>query len=235
MKTYIFAVIVGLSAGVLGWTGGGALAPLITASPGMGYPDIAQSLLAGADLPTVCGVAGMLFGILAVLRFYGRRRTFAATLWRGLVVLAVTAAIFVGVQKLRTLAFERLGLNEATLALEFDIRLPPKTAPVRDSVQIELHTDQNQAIASLKSDWLDTEGSRPILRSTVTLDFRTTNRTIVLLLAGDPARLFHLRIAAAPRAMSDYSAWQQVDEIEDGGTWRKAEARDDYAIRYRVY
>jgi hypothetical protein len=236
MKTYIFALIAGLTGGVLGWIGGGAFAPLLTAYSGTAYADIARSLLMIADWPTIGGIAGMLLGIWPVLRFHGQHRTIRALLWRGLAIFIVTTGLLVGAQQLRLLAFERLGLNVTALSLEFDIRLPPKAAPPpRDSVQIELHTDQNQAIASLKTDWLGTEGPRPLLRGTVTLDFRTTNRTIVLLLPGEPARLFHLRITATPRAMNDYSAWQQVDEIEDGGTWRKAEARDDYAIRYRVY
>jgi hypothetical protein len=233
--TFIVSVVVGLVCGLLGFAVGQAAAPTIGVPEGVLFADLLRSRLAGVDWPMFGAGIGILGGVSAVQWLRRGKRRRGARFWHGLAASALIAAALLGGQQLRLYAFQRLGLNVTAPSLEFEIRLPPQAPPPHDLVQIELQTEFNQAIAALKPDWLGADGSRPIVRARVALDFRANNRTIVLLLPDEPARLFRLRLNPAPRPMADYSGWQQVDEIEDAGTRRKPEPRDDYAIRYRVY
>jgi hypothetical protein len=75
-----------------------------------------------------------------------------------------------------------------------------------------------------------------VLRGAVDLDFRTTNRLVVLRLPSQPDRLFVLNLAGNPSTTADFGPWQRVDYIAEPGQDqpRKAAEGDDYEIRYRV-
>jgi hypothetical protein len=98
---------------------------------------------------------------------------------------------------LRHAAFAYLGINPANPAVEFEIRLP-KTAATLAETQVELHTDRNQTLATIEDGlWSDGDG-RSVLKGSVALEFRTTDRVMILNLPGPAQYQFKLRLAASP-------------------------------------
>lgn len=104
---------------------------------------------------------------------------------------------------MRQAALAYLGLNPAKPAVEFEIRLPKGTLTTAADTQIELVTDRNQKLAKLQEALTATDDGRSILRGTVTLDYRTAERVMLLNLPGQAQGTFRLRRpplrALAPR------------------------------------
>ena len=77
-----------------------------------------------------------------------------------------------------------------------------------------------------------------MLRGSVPLKYRTTDRVVVLNLPGQPQREFKLRLAASPSHSDQFSPWHLTDRVNDSiGVSNGAtnfEPNDDFAIRYRV-
>ena len=73
-----------------------------------------------------------------------------------------------------------------------------------------------------------------MIRGSVTLDYRTTDRVVVLHLPGQPQRLFKLRLAANPGHSDQFGPWHLVDRIASPGGEAARELNDAFAIRYRV-
>ena len=122
--------------------------------------------------------------------------------------------------------------------LDFEIRLPARflVPPTRSEFQIALHTDRNQSLATFDDEWLRHDGDRPVLIGRVSLFFRTSQRNLVLSLPGDPNRVFQLRLAENPSRAENFSAWRQLDFVDDPrtGSTRPAGPGDDFEIRYRI-
>jgi hypothetical protein len=73
------------------------------------------------------------------------------------------------------------------------------------------------------------------LRGTVTLDYRTTERAIVLNLPGQAQSTFRLRLPASPSHSPQFGPWHLADGIvpvNDGAV--TTETHNAFAIRYRV-
>jgi hypothetical protein len=68
----------------------------------------------------------------------------------------------------------------------------------------------------------------------VTLDYRTTERVVVLSLPGRAQCQFKLRLAADPSRSEQYGPWHLADRVELANGPAAASAHDAYAIRYRV-
>jgi hypothetical protein len=139
---------------------------------------------------------------------------------------------------IRHAAFDHLGINLAKRAVEFEIRLPDAAAlaVTAGATQIELHTDKNQALAQLREGLASTEDGRTVLRGSVPLDFRTTDRIVVLNLPGQPQRLFKLRLAANPSHSDQFGPWHLADRVAatSGNEPVRGAPTDAFAIRYRV-
>jgi hypothetical protein len=150
-------------------------------------------------------------------------------------VVAIGLLAFAGYD-MRHAAFDYLGINSAKPAVEFEIRLldAAALAVTAGTTQIELHTDKNQTLAKLHEGLAATEDGRTVLRGSVRLDFRTTDRVVLLNLPGQPQRLFKLRLAASPSHSDQFGPWHLADRV----TWTTANERttpnDAFAIRYRV-
>ncbi|WJR75409.1 acriflavin resistance protein [Bradyrhizobium sp. NP1] len=131
-----------------------------------------------------------------------------------------------------TLAF--LGLNVNKPAIEFEIRLPKAALSEVAETQVELHTDRNQQLARVV-DRTDAEDGRSVLRGSVTLDYRTTNRTVILSLPGRAQCVFRLRLAANPSRSDQFGPWHLADQIDAPSPGEAGAIRQDaFAIRYRV-
>jgi hypothetical protein len=139
---------------------------------------------------------------------------------------------------LRHAAFDYLGINSAKPAVEFEIRLPDAAALAvsAGTTQIELHTDRNQTLAKLREGLASTVDGRTVLRGSVPLDFRTTDRVVVLNLPGQPQRLFRLRLAANPSPSDQFGPWHLADRVTSATAAEHVRfaPNDAFAIRYRV-
>jgi len=133
-------------------------------------------------------------------------------------------------------ALAYLGINPTRPAVEFEIRLPMTAVSAVADTQIELHTDRNQTLAKVQNLLaLDSEG-RSVLRGSVPLEYRTTDRVVVLNLPGNAQCEFKLRLAASPSHSDQFGPWHLADRIASPskGDETRAEQNDAFAIRYRV-
>ena len=133
-------------------------------------------------------------------------------------------------------ALAYLGINPTRPAVEFEIRLPMTAVSAVADTQIELHTDRNQTLAKVQNLLaLDSEG-HSVLRGSVPLEYRTTDRVVVLNLPGNAQCEFKLRLAASPSHSDQFGPWHLADRVASPskGDETRAEQNDAFAIRYRV-
>lgn len=205
---------------------------------------VASLLKMADDSPD--GVLGMLMSGLAgvaaalavaiVLTVYFRSgyRSSHDILRHGLAATVVLALLAFVAYDMRHAAQAYLGINPAKPAVEFEIRGPKAAlADVADS-QVELVTDRNQKLARMQAALASDTSGRTVVRGSVTLDYRTTDRVVVLNLPGQPQRLFKLRLAANPGHSDQFGPWHLVDRIASPGREAARELNDAFAIRYRV-
>ena len=97
-------------------------------------------------------------------------------------------------------------------------------------------TDRNQKLAKVQEALASTPDGRSVLRGTVTLDYRTPERMMVLNLPGQGQSTFRLRLPASPSHSDQFGPWHLADGIvpADGGTVT-SELHNAFAIRYRVH
>jgi hypothetical protein len=232
---YFLASLAGAAGAFGGWLAIGALLAFSAAAFGTPGPDrIAETFAFAGPLGALTGLA---IGVALTLRLKGGIRAPFEIARRAALMLAVIAAAVVGMMQLGYAALGHLGLNPKPPAVAFEIRLPQKglSDVARTEAQVELHTDLNQTVARLDGDWTLSDDGRPVLRGSVPLSYRTSQRTVVLNLPGQPARLFKLRLAESPSHSETFSPWHQVDFIDKGTTApERARADEGFAIRYRV-
>jgi hypothetical protein len=138
---------------------------------------------------------------------------------------------------MRHAAFAYLGINPAKPAVAFEIRLPKAAAILAETqieTQVELHTDRNQTLARIEGGLLSDGDGRSVLRGSVALDFRTTNRVVILNLPGQAQYQFKLRLAASPSHSDQFGPWHLADRVVAPGDRSHSGPNDAFAIRYRV-
>jgi len=94
--------------------------------------------------------------------------------------------------------------------------------------QIELHTDRNQSLAEVDGA-LEAVGDQRVLSGVVTLDYRTTDRVVVLNLPRGAQCEFRLRVAADPSHSEQFGPWHLTDHVELANGLAEASAHDAYA------
>ena len=136
---------------------------------------------------------------------------------------------------MRHAAMAYLGINTSKAAVEFEIRLPRSAWSTITETQVELHTDRNQTLARVEGS-NDSNDGRSVLRGVVPLDYRTTDRIVVLNLPGNAQCEFKLRLAADPSRSDKFGPWHLADRvaIPSASETTDAEPRHEFAIRYRV-
>jgi len=136
---------------------------------------------------------------------------------------------------MRHAAMAYLGINASKPAVEFEIRLPRSAWSTVTETQVELHTDRNQTLARVEGS-NDFNDGRSVLRGVVPLDYRTTDRIVVLNLPGNAQCEFKLRLAADPSRSEKFGPWHLADRvaIPSASETTDAEPRHEFAIRYRV-
>jgi hypothetical protein len=190
----------------------------------------------GIVMSALAGVAAAL-AVAIVLSVYFRsgHRSRHDLLKHGLATSAVLVLLAFVISDMRQAAQAYLGLNPAKPAVEFEIRLPRAALTTAAETQVELLTDRNQKLAKVEGALASTDDGRSLLRGTVTLDYRTTERAIVLNLPGQAQSTFRLRLPANPSHSPQFGPWHLADGIVpvNGGAVT-TETHDAFAIRYRV-
>jgi len=220
-------------------TGAGRAAELpgdsITSLRAAGFSDGPDGGL-GIMMSALSGFAAALAVAIALsVYFRSRHRSRRDLLTHGFAAAAVLVLLAFAISDMRQAALARLGLNPAKPAVEFEIRLPKGTLTTAADTQIELLTDRNQKLARLQEALTATGDGHSILRGTVTLDYRTTERVMLLNLPGQAHSTFRLRLPASPSRSQAFGPWHLADDIVPafGGTVTP-EIHDTFAIRYRV-
>ena len=199
---------------------------------GAGNPDgglgVVMSALAGV-------AAALAVAITLSVYFRSGYRSRRDLVKHGLAASAVLVLLAFVISDMRNAALAYLGLNPAKPAAEFEIRLPKAALTTAADTQVELRTDRNQKLAKVEGALASTPDGRIILRGTVTLDYRTTERVMVLNLPGHAQSTFRLRLPANPSHSTQFGPWHLADGIVpvNGGTVT-SEIHDAFAIRYRV-
>jgi hypothetical protein len=194
-----------------------------------GWLGILMSGLAG--VATALAVA-----IVLTVYFRSRYRSRRDMFKHGLAATAVLALLAFVVSDMRHAALAYLGINPSKPAVEFEIRLPRAAATAVTGTQVELHTDRNQTLARLQGALASDGEGRGVLRGSVALDYRTTDRVVVLNLPGQARCQFKLRLAANPSHSDQFGPWHLADRVAapGGREETRSEQHDAFAIRYRV-
>src|ERR1700712_1112322 len=187
----------------------------------------------GLIMSALAGVAAALAVAIALsIYFRSGYRSRRDLMKHGLAASAVLVLCAFVISDMRNAALAYLGINPTKPAVEFEIRLPKAALSATSDTQVELLTDRNQKLARVEDALASTDGHN-ILKGTVTLDYRTTERIVVLNLPGQSQCQFKLRLPASPSHSDRYSPWHLADEVvpAKGNT---PESHDAFAIRYRV-
>jgi hypothetical protein len=190
----------------------------------------------GLVMSGLAGVAAAIAVALALMvYFYTGHRTTRDLVKHGIAATVAWALVAFVAYDMRHAAFAYLGLNPSTPAIEFEIRMPKVNLSAISDTQIELHTDRNQQLAQLE-DAIDTTGGQSVLRGFVRLDYRTSDRVVIVNLPGHARCEFRLRLAADPSRSDQFGPWHLADRVALPAASEPANSgvHDAFAIRYRV-
>ena len=191
----------------------------------------------GMIMSGLAGVAAAL-AVAIMLSVYFRTgyRSGRDVLRHSIAAVAVLALLAFVASDMRHAAQAYLGINSNKPAVEFEIRLPMTAVSVMADTQVELHTDRNQTLADMQRALTLDENGRSFIRGSVQLDYRTTDRVVVLNIPGQPQRLFKLRLPANPSHSDEFGPWHLTDRVASAtGEPVRGEPNDAFAIRYRVF
>jgi hypothetical protein len=191
----------------------------------------------GMVMSGLAGVATAL-AVAIILTVYLRtgHRSVRDVIRHGLAAAAVLGLLAFVAYDMRHAALAYLGINASNPAVEFEIRLPKAALSDVADTQIELHTDKNQTLAQVKGALALDRNGRSVLRGSVALEYRTTDRVVVLNLPGKAQCQFKLRLAANPSRSDEFGPWHLADRVAAPGKGEESrrEQNDAFAIRYRV-
>jgi hypothetical protein len=196
-------------------------------------PDGALGML----MSGLSGVAAAL-AVAIVLTVYFRSgyRSLRDVIRHGLAATLVLGLLAFVAYDMRHAALAFLGINPTKPAVEFEIRLPKAAVSAVADTQVELHTDRNQILAHVQSALGSSADGNSVLRGSVPLDYRTTDRVVVLNLPGQQQYQFKLRLPANPSPSERFGPWHLADRIAYPGSAEaiRSSQNDAFAIRYRV-
>ena len=210
------------------------------------FADDSSDGVIGMLMSGLAGVATALaVAIVLTVYFRSRYRSVRDVLRHGLAAAAVFALVAFVAYDMRHAALAYLGINPAKPAVEFEIRLPKTAASaISGNTQVELHTDRNQTLAQLQGHAQGQVQGAPasdgdgvtVLRGSVPLDYRTSDRVVILNLPGLASCEFRLRLPASPSPSDQFSPWHLADRVASPvtGEETRSQQHDAFAIRYRV-
>ena len=226
------------AADIIGLPGSSVSSLLRMLADGIGlFPDDSPDGSLGLVMSGLAGVAAALaVAIMLTVYFRTGYRSLRDIVRHGLAAALALGLLAFVISDMRHAALAYLGINPTKPAVEFEIRLPKATASMLADSQIELHTDRNQTLAQVQSALASDEDGRSVLRGSVALDFRTTDRVVILNLPGQAQCQFKLRLAADPSHSDEFGPWHLADRVAlpGKGEESRTEQNDAFAIRYRV-
>jgi hypothetical protein len=191
----------------------------------------------GMAMSGLSGVATALaVAIMLTVYFRSGYRSVRDIVRHGLAVVLVLGLLAFVAYDMRHAALAYLGINASKPAVEFEIRLPKAAASNAADTQVELHTDRNQTLALIQGALAPDGDGRSVLRGSVPLDYRTTDRVVILNLPGQEQCQFKLRLAANPSRSDQFGPWHLADRVasRSKGEETRSQQNDAFAIRYRV-
>ena len=191
----------------------------------------------GMLMSGLSGIAAALaVAIVLTVYFRSRYRSPRDILRHGLAATLVLGLIAFVASDMRHAALAFLGINPTKPAVEFEIRLPKAALSAIGETQIELHTDRNQTLAQVQGALASDGSGLGVLRGWVPLDYRTTDRVVILNLPGQAQCEFRLRLAANPSHSDQFGPWHLADRVASPtmGEETRSQQHDAFAIRYRV-
>jgi hypothetical protein len=183
------------------------------------------------------GVAAALaVAIILTVYFRSRYRSIRDIARHGLAAALVLGLLAFVAYDMRHAALAYLGINPTKPAVEFEIRLPKAALSDVIDTQVELRTDRNQKLAHLQGALASDDDGRSVLKGSVALDYRTTERFVILTLPGQAQYQFKLRLAASPSHSDQFGPWHLADRMASPNKSQAlvTELHDTFAIRYRV-
>ncbi len=211
--------------------------PILVANSVGFFADDSPDGWLGVLMSGLAGVAtAVAVAIILTVYFRTGYRSGRDIVRHGLAAMAALALLAFVASDMRHAALAYLGINPSNPAVEFEIRLPKAAASAVANTQIELHTDRNQTLAQVQGALGSDDEGRSIIRGSVPLEFRTTDRVVVLNLPGQAQCRFRLRLAASPSRSDQFGPWHLADRVAapNGGEETRSEQNDAFAIRYRV-
>jgi hypothetical protein len=191
----------------------------------------------GMLMSGLSGVAAALsVAIILTVYFRSGHRSISDIARHGLAAATVLGLLAFVSYDTRHAALAFLGINPSKPAVEFEIRLPKAALSDVANTQVELRTDRNQTLAQIQGALASDDDGRSVLRGSVALEYRTTDRVVVLNLPGQAQCQFKLRLAASPSHSDLFGPWHLADRLAapDMGGPTRTEPHDAFAIRYRV-
>jgi hypothetical protein len=187
-----------------------------------------------------CGPAGAALGAFAAVAFVrkhkGDTRLKGRTVGGSWLVIALLVA---GGFLFEILTNDRID-NPPTLMFEIRMPLgvaaPAKTADVSGNLRSK--GDDGSSLSFYDGLWQGRDGDRDVMKGSVSMWRRTTDRIVVFRVGDGPAHLFKVTALAMPVNNEVFSAWSSTDLIEEGKTTkvttRKPLAGEALDFRYRV-
>jgi hypothetical protein len=209
---------------------------MVGGSSGLFADDSPDGVL-GMLMSSLAGVAAALaVAIMLTVYFRSGDRNLRDVVRHGLAAALVLGLLAFVASDMRHAALAYLGINASRPAVEFEIRLPKTAVSDVADTQVELHTDRNQTLAQVQGALAPDGDGRNVLRGSVPLEYRTTDRVVVLNLPGQAQCQFKLRLAANPSHSDQFGPWHLADRVASPGKGEesRAEQNDAFAIRYRV-
>lgn len=235
---YLFSFLAGIGGGLAGFAVGVAIGMAVNAAFSVSNFEGGSGYLVVFVYGPIGSLIGLALGIALMLHYKEGGRPgvaeiaahFALTLTA---IAAITGAIF-GVLHLNQ---PHLNPNGPAPKLEFEIRLPPGTAPPPPtSIRADLDTPGNQMPASIDTG-IRRDGGRAVLTGSVDLYQRTTQRVLALKMDAQPVWLFTVQLASKPGYSATFNDWRQaqlIDEMKPGSQPRKPGPLESAEMRYRV-
>ena len=211
-----------------------SLLKVVARTTGLFADDSSDGVL-GVLMSGLAGVATAL-AVAIVLTVYFRSRSAREIQRHGVAAAAVLGLVAFAAYDMRHAALAYLGINPTKPAVEFEIRLPMAAVSTIADAQIELHTDRNQTLAQMQSALGSDGDGIGVIRGSVQLDYRTTDRVVILDLPGRAQCEFRLRLPASPSRSEQFGPWHLADRVASPtmGEETRSQQHDAFAIRYRV-
>ena len=235
--TLLLSLLAGIVGAAIGWVGAAALTMLLGGVLGVSDFEGGRGMLAIWGIGPLGGLAGLVAGIVLVLRKRGGF-SLGAIAWR--LPHAIAGIIALASFGLWWVYETRPVLNTSGPApqLAFEVRLPPGLAPPADlgAVKAELHTEKNKMPGLVARDGPQTDGGRALLAGSVELYYRSGWRLLEIRMPGQLDRIFKLNLPSSPRRTTQMTGWRKADFIAEPGLSqpRKSGPDEGFEIRYRV-